>query len=796
MSEQTLTLLTWLIPAGPLLAFFIIILLLRRSALASWVTAWIAIGCSLIFSWIVGFSTIAEFMRDKDFKKHPVWIQDSIAWMPSGDFSEWLRMGVAVDPLNAVMLIMVPFAVFMIYIYSVGYHNYGQPVGTHLGEPNHGLQEPLFGRFFAFMCLFGGAMLTLTVADNLLLLFVGWEVMGLCSYLLIGFWYARTYEPDPKNAQKLPPQWASVKAFMTTRAADVLMLIGIVWFYRLFGTLNFEQALSADSIKAVIGSTGGAAAIIGVALLIFAGTVGKSAQFPLHVWLPNAMEGPTPVSAVIHAAAMVSAGIYLILRIFPLIAVGIESSSTVSLIIAGIGAFTALMAATIALAQDDVKGVLAYSTISQLGFMVAAIGIGAYIAAAFHLITHAFFKALLFLGSGSVIHGMEHGMEHVHGHGHGHDDHGHDPHVVHAAGHADHGHGDDHGHGHHDDHGHHDHPDFDPQDMLNMGGLKDKMPITFWTFLIGGFALSGFPFVTAGFWSKDEIFADAWGHGTHGDPIAMMVFIVLCIAAFLTAFYTMRQISLTFLGAPRTEEADHAHESNGFMTFPLILLSIPAIAVGWLGIPQNFMLGIFAENENRNLFKNFVGATLKDPLEKLYDADISAFKIVAPEWSWVPLMASLGVAIGGLLLGWLVYGRKPLKAGDVDPLVKWLGPLHGYFRNKWYIDEVYQAVLLKPATYFSEVVVYEIVDRGIIDGILHLVARIFFGIGRISKQIEHFIFDTIVDGTKDLFLSFSKESRYIQTGKIQEYALVSTVIASALTILILAILNGWFPALN
>ena len=256
----------------------------------------------------------------------------------------------------------------------------------------------------------------------------------------------------------------------------------------------------------------------------------KAAVFPLHVWLPDAMEGPTPVSAMIHAATMVSAGVYLVARTFPLFA-AVEHNMALS-VVAFIGAFTALFSATIAVAQNDVKRVLAYSTISQLGFMIAALGIGAYVAAAFHLITHAFFKALLFLGSGSVIHGMEHG-------------------VLHTGDHS-----------------------VDPQDMFNMGGLWKRIPVTAWTFLIGGLALSGFPFVTAGFWSKDEILADAWAH-------APVVFWVLAAAAFLTAFYTMRQITLTFLGRPRTKEAEHAHETNCWMTGPLMVLAGAGVGAAW-----------------------------------------------------------------------------------------------------------------------------------------------------------------------------------------------------------------------
>ena len=755
-----LTTFAWLIPVPPLLAFFLILLVFKRNKTASFGLAWLAIITSLVLSWSIVQGAVAEFAaHPEEVDHHPQLIHDSVVWMPFGEYTSsgcetCLEMGVSVDPLTVIMLFMVPFAVFMIFMYSVGYHNYGQPEGHHLGEPNHGKEEPLFSRFFAFMCLFAAGMLTLLVADNLLLLFVGWEVMGLCSYLLIGFWYARTYEFDPKNPQKLPPRKASIKAFMTTRVADVVMLLGIVFFYRVFGTLNFHDALSSESLihasqHTIMGLSGGVGLSI-IALLLFTGTVGKSAQWPLHVWLPNAMEGPTPVSAVIHAAAMVSAGIYMLLRIFPLIAVGINVNPTAGWIIAGIGAFTALMAATIAVAQDDVKGVLAYSTISQLGFMVAAIGIGAYIAAAFHLITHAFFKALLFLGSGSVIHGMEHGAEHVHDH-----------HT-------------------------------DPQDMLNMGGLKDKMPITFWTFLIGGFALSGFPIVTAGFWSKDEIFADAWLVGAvDGKAIGFFVFAMLCLAALLTAFYTMRQISLTFLGKPRTPLAEHAHESNWYMTLPLVLLSFFAVAAGWVGIPDDFLgtSGVFY-----NYFHHFVGATLHEPIADLYKADLVAHKIQAPPFNIVPVAASILVALGGLGAGYSMYGHRPLKAGEEDPLKKMLGPVHTFLMNKWYWDEIYQTVFINPIKYFSENIVYQWIDKGLIDGFIHLVASAIYGLGRIALWLENLIFDDAVDAVKDGFLWVSREFRSIQTGKIQEYALISTLIAGALAFVVLYI-SGAFQGL-
>ena len=833
MSEQTLQTLTWLIPAGPLLSFLLIVLFTKRNRTLSWGLAWIAIMSSLVMGWIVAFSLFATDTHE--LAHHPVAIHSAVDWLPIGgcelvgenDCKSWLNLGVAVDPLTAVMLFMVPFAVTMIFVYSVGYHNYGKPRGRHLGTPNHGKEEPLLSRFFALMSLFAGAMLILVVADNLLLLFIGWEIMGFCSYSLIGFWYARKYLDDHKLhdviaenfegeelatlaralhmdyahladhapdkqvqaliahaehhdidellnvvydlkpelspdgsfkgfveslERRIAPRQAAVKAFMTTRVADVVMLLGIVFFYRTFGTLNFSEALSAHSLEHGLELIG-AGALGLMALFLFTGTVGKSAQWPLHVWLPDAMEGPTPVSAVIHAAAMVSAGVYLIVRLFPLLAVAIEANPAVGFVVAGIGAFTALMAATIAVAQNDVKGVLAYSTISQLGFMVAAIGIGAYIAAAFHLITHAFFKALLFLASGSVIHGMEHGAEHVHDH-----------HT-------------------------------DPQNMLYMGGLRQKMPTTFWTFLIGGMALSGLPLVTAGFWSKDEIFADAWYVWSHdGKVLGLIVLIMLALAAFLTAFYTMRQISLTFLGEPRTPLAEHAHESNRFMTIPLVLLSIFAVSAGWVGIPDNF-LGTEKGTVFYNYFHHFVGATIEEPIAELYEAHLVAHEIQTLDWSWTPLTISVVVALGGLFLGWWIYGRKPLASKEPDPLIAPLGPLHTFLQNKWYWDELYHTIFIRPVVYFSEVVVYEVVDKGLIDGFLHLVARTFYAFGQYVKRFEEVVISDGVDWIKDRFLEIAQELRQIQTGKIQEYTLVSMLIASTLALVILAINYGWLDIL-
>ncbi|NLF67276.1 MAG: NADH-quinone oxidoreductase subunit L [Chloroflexi bacterium] len=747
MSEETLALMTWLVPAGPLLAFFLIMLVFNRSKTLSWVVAWAGIFTSLFLGWTIALTVFFDGWRDHfaSLIEQPLVIADSVLWLPfTRDAARWLQMGVAVDPLTAVMLFMVPFAVAMILVYSVGYHRWGMGPGDHvvLGAPNHSGVDPLFSRFFALMSLFGGAMLLLTVADNLLLLFAGWEIMGLCSYLLIGFWYAREYD-DPKA---IPPRRAAIKAFMTTRVADVFMLLGIVFFYRVFGTLNFHEAFAAESLAGAAEAVGfGGLAVM--TLLLFTGTVGKSAQWPLHTWLPDAMEGPTPVSAVIHAAAMVSAGVYMLIRIFPLVATAMAEQPYAGLIIGGIGAFTAIMAATIALAQYDVKRVLAYSTISQLGYMVAAIGIGAYVAAAFHLITHAFFKALLFLGSGSIIHGMEAGAEHAHDH-----------HT-------------------------------DPQDMRNMGGLRHKMPVTFWTFLIGGLALSGFPFITAGFWSKDEILADAWFQGTEGGSIfAMIVFVVLAVAAFLTAFYTARQISLTFLGKPRTALAEHAHESPAFMTIPLLALAFFAVTFGWLGIPDNFLGtdGIFT-----NFYHHFVGATVEGTLHGLNELGIHVHELTTLPFNWIPLLTSLIVALGGLALGWWVYGRTARETTEEpDRLQRPLGAAWGFLANKWYWDELYNLILVQPVEWFSATFVYEWVDKGLIDGTLHLIARSVYTSGQYFKRFEERVISGGVDAIKDGFLSLARDFRTIQTGRLQEYVLVTTGIASVLAILVL-IINWW-----
>jgi len=705
----------WLIPLPPLLAFFLIVLFTNKSKALSHS---VAIAAAFL-SWLGGMVVFFRAVGVEHFGKEV--FQSSINWIPTGD--TWLKIGVLIDPLSAVTLFFVAWTVLMIFIYSVGYHNFGQPKGDHdrPGLPPHGATiadehghkhtvpsiEPMYSRFFAFIGLFAFGMYTLVVSDNLMTMFVGWEIMGLCSYLLIGFWYGK---PSARNA--------AIKAFMTTRIGDVFMLLGISFLYWATGTLSFREIFTEHTLSVLAANPTpifglSAAGLIG--LLLFIGTVGKSAQWPLHVWLPDAMEGPTPVSAMIHAATMVSAGVYAAIRMFPLITADFTGHglTTTMSIIAFIGAFTALFAATIAVAQNDIKRVLAYSTISQLGFMIAALGIGAYVAAIFHLITHAFFKALLFLGSGSVIHGMEHG-------------------VFHTGDHS-----------------------VDPQNMFNMGGLRKKMPITFWTFLIGGFALSGFPVLTAGFWSKDEILADAFANGH------MAVFITLAVAAFLTAFYTMRQITLTFLGKPRTSSAEHAQETHWTMTMPLVILSIFAIGFGWIGIPEEFpMLGGLIPN----WLHEFVGGTLAEHPEVL------AFNIF-------PLLTSLFVALGGLLTGWLVY--RNVKSAEEDRLqIKVL-------KNKYYFDEMYNILFVKPAYWFSETFAYKFLDQTIIDGFLNRVGGFAAGIGH---SFRYYFDAPVVNGFGDLVGESAKRigkfmAPIIQRGRIQYYMLASLVVAIIVAVL-------------
>jgi NADH-quinone oxidoreductase subunit L len=707
--------LVWLIPIPPLVAFFVILLFTRRSKLLSDI---LSVG-SMAISWVLAWIVLAAAVGAEHLAEHP--IAASIAWLPTG--AQALYMGAAIDPLGAVMLFFVPLTAGMIFLYSTGYMASGAYYTgaekdaegniTRYEKVDASRDKP---RFMAFIALFAGAMLMLSVADNLLLLFVGWEIMGLCSYLLIGFWHDRVY---PNQPRRITPMMAGIKAFITTRVGDVVMLLGVAYLYSVTGTLNFHEILYSEETLALLAAPsviGGLTVAELIGLLLFAGTIGKSAQFPLHTWLPDAMEGPTPVSAMIHAATMVSAGVYMAIRMFPLMSLGWEGHHLTAPMtaMAAVGAFTALFAATIALAQRDVKKVLAYSTISQLGYMVAALGIGAYVAAAFHLMTHAIFKGLLFLCSGSVIHAVEHGEEHAH------------------------------------HNGHHFPIDFDAQDMFNMGGLWNRIPVTAWTFLIGGFALSGFPLITAGFWSKDEILADAWAHNP-------TVFVVLAFAAFLTAFYTARQIGLTFMGQPRTAAAEEASQTDWRMNAPLVVLAVFAIIAGYVGVHEGFP--VLGRLLGSNPFHRFVGGALLEHPETL-------------PFSFTPLLISILVALGGLGLGALVYWRG-LPEGAEDPLKRVLGPVYTLLENKYYVDEFYDWAFVRPSAWVAEKVVYMFIDRGVIDGFLHTVARAAEWFAFRNKDFDTVVVNRGADRVARTIGDTGQSLRHLQTGRVQQYLAVA-----------------------
>ena len=489
----------WLIPAVPIVASGIIALLKQPKRKLAATLAIGSLSFSLLLS-LVAFAHVLAGWADHVAVREVV----NFTWFQAG--TAHVELGWVLDPLAAIMAVMVSFVGLLIFIYSVGYMAHDEN----------------FTRFFCFMSLFAGAMLGVVISNSLLLLFMCWELVGLTSYLLIGFWY---HKPSAAAAAK--------KAFMTTRMGDVFFLLGMVWLFARTGTLLFYNH-GAGSLEgwalaglleqhAALGLT--AAGAIG--LLIFAGAAGKSGQLPLHVWLPDAMEGPTPVSALIHAATMVAAGVYLIARVYPLMQAGALTGGTTTAltVVTWVGAVTAVFAALIAIGQNDIKRILAYSTVSQLGYMMAGLGMGGVAVGMFHLITHAFFKALLFLGAGSVIHGCH-----------------------------------------------------EEQDVRHMGGLRSVMPITFLTYAVGMLALCGFPIFFAGFWSKDGILEAAHGWSLSKGPYYLLVF-----GALLTAFYMTRQVSYVFFGSWRGHKK--AHESPTVMTVPLAILAFFAMALGAVGTP-------------------------------------------------------------------------------------------------------------------------------------------------------------------------------------------------------------------
>ncbi len=573
-------------------------------------------------------------------------------WIPAGSFV--VDVGFFVDQLTACLLIVVTTIGLLVHVYSIGYMSH----------------DPGYWRFFAYLNLFMFSMLLLVLADSWLVVFVAWELVGLSSYLLIGFWF-----------RKRSAALAAKKAFIVNRVGDVGFALGIMAIFVNTHTLNIR-----DSIEQLLSPTLVAFAIPIpiVALLIFAGAMGKSAQFPLHVWLPDAMEGPTPVSALIHAATMVNAGVYLVARANPIFA----SAPDVMAVVAGIGIFTAILAASIAMTQTDIKRVLAYSTLSQLGYMFAALGVGAFGAAIFHLMTHGFFKGLLFLGSGSVIH------------------------AVHEE-----------------------------QDMRKMGGLRKKIPQTYWTMLIGTVAIAGIP-PLAGFFSKDEILSESFKLGFQ------WVWAIGIVVAVMTAFYMFRLIGLTFWGKSRVDPAvePKIHESPRTMTVPLWLLAIPSVVLGivltWPGPPLGPLFGA----EGEGLLTTWLHPIFEHGQELLGHEE-AAFQLGGIDGILIAL--SIAVAVGGTLAAWRLFGFEigPLtgkaRPALVASLTKRFQFLYRASANKWWFDDINHVLFVVIGGRFADALAW--FDRNVVDGIVN-------SIGALTRR----------SGTG---------LARVQTGRVQNYAL-------------------------
>ncbi len=557
-------------------------------------------------------------------------------WLTSGDLR--VELALYFDRLTCAMLLLVTIVSSLVHIYTIGYM--------------HG--EPGYCRFFSYIALFTFSMLMLVLADNFLQLFVFWEAVGLCSYLLIGHWYERG-----------SARAAATKAFLVNRVGDFGFMLGLLLVFAYFGTLDYREVflkaadLTGETINLLrpLGASWEVSMLTLLCLLFFVGAIGKSAQVPLHVWLPDAMEGPTPISALIHAATMVTAGVFMVARLSPLYNLSPVAMDTIAVI----GAATMVLGATIALTQFDIKRVVAYSTVSQLGYMIMACGLGAYTAGMYHLLTHGAFKALLFLGCGSVIIALHH-----------------------------------------------------EQDMRHMGGLKDKLPVTYWTFVIGSLALAGFPF-TAGWWSKDALLVEAWTSGTLGKGLAVLGL----LTAFLTAFYSFRLVFVTFWGQSRVNahHADHVHEPSGTMTVPLVVLAVLSIATGYLGIPE----------------------FLEPVLQGTAGGDHHGGSVA----TWMMLVAT-SMGLLGIALAYYLYVKAP---GLPDRLAARWQTAYRLSFHKWYVDEIYDYTVVRPTVRLAD---------------------------ELWKKVDVIVIDGAVNGTARAFAWGGWLIRLSQTGQTQHYALAMT----------------------
>lgn len=542
-------------------------------------------------------------------------------WGASGDLT--IELGLYVDQLTAAMLLLVTIVSSLVHIYTIGYMH----------------EEPGYARFFSNIALFTFSMLMLVMSDNFLQLFVFWEAVGLCSYLLIAHWYER------QSARA-----AATKAFIVNRIGDFGFLLGILLVFVVFGSLQYEQVFAQANVHAqeTLNVLGGweVSAMTLICLLLFVGAVGKSAQFPLHVWLPDAMEGPTPISALIHAATMVTAGVFMVARLSPLY----NLSAVAMDVVAVTGAVTMVLGATIALTQNDIKRVVAYSTLSQLGYMVMACGLGGYVEGIYHLLTHGAFKALLFLGAGSVIIALHH-----------------------------------------------------EQDIRRMGGLREKLPVTYWTFVIGSLALSGFP-LTAGFFSKDELLLVSWMSG----PLGQVLTVLGLLTAMMTAFYSFRLVFVTFWGASRVDphHAGDIHEPSSTMTIPLMVLAVLSIITGYVGIPE-FLQASFSGTGGGEGHHG------------------------GPAAMGIMVIATLA-GLTGIAAAYILYVKSPTLP---DRLMNQWQSLYQLFLHKWYVDEAYDRSFIGPTFRIADTL-WKRVDVAVIDGAVNGVARGFAWSGWVMRLIQ------------------------------------------------------------
>jgi len=578
--------LLWLIPALPFVGAFILITMGGRlpRTVVSIIGAG-TIGVAALITVLIGF----EFLSSPTTFNQIVW-----NWVSVGGLN--LPFAFHLDALSLAFIFVITFVGFLIHVYSTEFMH----------------DDPGFSRFFAYLNLFVCAMLILVLADNLVLMYLGWEGVGLCSYLLIGFWYE-----EKKNGD------AARKAFIVTRVGDTAMAIGLFMLFDTFGTLNIQDILSGAHQMWSPGSQ----AVTAIALLLLGGAVGKSAQLPLQTWLPDAMAGPSPVSALIHAATMVTAGVYLIARTHVLFELAPIAQQCVGVV----GAITLLLAGFSALTQTDLKRVLAYSTISQIGYMFLALGVGAWSAAIFHFMIHAFFKALLFLGAGAVILLL-----------------------------------------------HHEH------DMFKMGGLKNKLPVIYWTFLIGSASLAALPFITAGFYSKDAILWLAFA----GEKGNIWFFLAALLGAFITSIYTFRMVFVTFFGVEKTHVAHHAGTA---MTIPLIILAVLSLAGGFIELPHNM--------GHVQLFSDFLAPVL--PQVSLHEGVESS--------EWTIQLVTIVLSLTGVYLAYYFYVKKPELAEQVKQS---LDGMHYVWFNGWGFDSLYNALFVRPFVFIATINKADVVDKG------------------------------------------------------------------------------------